>query len=492
MENHIPKIVAFLCTWCSYAGADLAGTGRNQYPPNIRVIRVPCSGRINPIYIIKALLEGADGVMVSGCHPGDCHYLVGNYHARRRFTVLKKLLTTAGFEPDRVQFTWVSASEGARFADVVTEVTAKVTVLGSSLMEIIRQRDGSSVICQGDGSSVIPEMQVEGSAASLENQEKSSARVEQGDDSSAFLHKNGNFSLQQKELISLCKNLLEENTVNTVIGFQKGGELGLSLPCFIDSPMDAGKLVWNNRCVPNLSGYLSERIGRTAIVAKPCDARAVVSLIKENQLKRNDIYIVGLACDGMVNSEGKPLPACLECKVRIPPVYEVLVGDKVVDNPQDKTIELSPCPPKDMTQEPSLCHKVEELTPGFERFVGEMNKCILCFSCRQSCYGCYCKTCFMERGEPDWQTASPDIGAKMLYHLGRSTHLSGRCVECGACENACASGVDIRYLIKAVTHFIEVTYDYQAGMDNEPAMLTFKTDDPEIGFLGYEGSDTYV
>ena len=125
-----PKIVAFLCNWCSYAGADLAGTSRIQYPPNIRIIRLPCSGRINPLYIIKALMEGADGVMVSGCHPGDCHYLSGNLYARRRFTMLKKLLATAGIEPDRVQFTWVSASEGSRFASVVDEVTSKVRKLG--------------------------------------------------------------------------------------------------------------------------------------------------------------------------------------------------------------------------------------------------------------------------------------------------------------------------------------------------------------------------
>ncbi len=125
-----PKIVAFLCNWCSYAGADLAGTGRQQYPPNVRVIRVPCSGRINPLYIIKALVDGADGVMVSGCHPGDCHYLAGNMYARRRFTVLKKLLTTAGIDPNRVHFTWVSASEGARFAQVVRDVTSMVESLG--------------------------------------------------------------------------------------------------------------------------------------------------------------------------------------------------------------------------------------------------------------------------------------------------------------------------------------------------------------------------
>ena len=118
-----PKIIAFLCNWCSYAGADLAGTSRLQYPSNIRVIRVPCSGRINPIYIIKALLEGADAVLVSGCHPGDCHYLTGNYYARRRFNVMKKLFATVGIDSDRVHFTWVSASEGNRFAQVIQEVT---------------------------------------------------------------------------------------------------------------------------------------------------------------------------------------------------------------------------------------------------------------------------------------------------------------------------------------------------------------------------------
>ena len=129
-ENWEPKIVAFLCNWCSYAGADLAGTSRIQYPPNIRVIRVPCSGRINPFFILASLQHGVDGVVVSGCHPGECHYLTGNYSARRKFALLKDLLEYAGLEEGRVQFSWVSASEGARFARVISEVTRKVTALG--------------------------------------------------------------------------------------------------------------------------------------------------------------------------------------------------------------------------------------------------------------------------------------------------------------------------------------------------------------------------
>lgn len=125
-----PRILAFLCTWCSYAGADLAGVSRIQYPPNIRIIRVPCSGRVNPAYILKALHQGYDGVLVSGCHPGDCHYLTGNYYARRKFHLLKELLDFAGLEEGRVQFSWVSAAEGAKFAGVIAQVTEKVRILG--------------------------------------------------------------------------------------------------------------------------------------------------------------------------------------------------------------------------------------------------------------------------------------------------------------------------------------------------------------------------
>ncbi|MDZ4230196.1 MAG: hydrogenase iron-sulfur subunit [Dehalococcoidales bacterium] len=125
-----PKIVAFLCNWCSYAGADLAGTSRIQYPHNVRVIRVPCSGRINPFFIVASLQQGADGVVVCGCHPGECHYLTGNYSARRKFVLLKNLLEYAGLEEGRVQFSWVSASEGGRFAEVISSVKVTIKDLG--------------------------------------------------------------------------------------------------------------------------------------------------------------------------------------------------------------------------------------------------------------------------------------------------------------------------------------------------------------------------
>ena len=125
-----PEILVFCCNWCSYAGADLAGTSRIEYPPNVKIIRVMCSGRVNPMFVINALQEGADGVLIGGCHPGDCHYIQGNYFARRRIAVLKKLLEYIGLDKRRVRMTWVSAAEGKKFADVIKEVTEDIKKLG--------------------------------------------------------------------------------------------------------------------------------------------------------------------------------------------------------------------------------------------------------------------------------------------------------------------------------------------------------------------------
>jgi F420-non-reducing hydrogenase iron-sulfur subunit len=125
-----PRIVGFLCNWCSYAGADMAGTSRTSYAPNIRIIRVPCSGRVDPLFILKAFQQGADGVLVAGCHPGDCHYSEGNYFARRRYAVMHQLMDFAGVEKERVRLDWVSASEGAKWARVVNEFTESVKKLG--------------------------------------------------------------------------------------------------------------------------------------------------------------------------------------------------------------------------------------------------------------------------------------------------------------------------------------------------------------------------
>jgi F420-non-reducing hydrogenase iron-sulfur subunit len=125
-----PKIIAFVCNWCTYAGADLTGTSRIKYATNVRMIRLPCTGRIDFMYLLKAFAQGADGIMISGCHPGDCHYTSGNFHARRRWMVFRKLLDFVGIDTRRIRFSWVSAAEGAKWAEMVNTFVDEVRQMG--------------------------------------------------------------------------------------------------------------------------------------------------------------------------------------------------------------------------------------------------------------------------------------------------------------------------------------------------------------------------
>ena len=135
LENNTyePKIVAFCCNWCSYAGADRAGTARKNYPANIKIIKVPCSCRVNPLFILRAFARGADGVILCGCHPGDCHYTTGNYFTRRRMTLLLGMLNYLGVAGDRFRVEWVSAAEGARFAQVMNDFAEHIAALGENV-----------------------------------------------------------------------------------------------------------------------------------------------------------------------------------------------------------------------------------------------------------------------------------------------------------------------------------------------------------------------
>ena len=130
MAEFEPNIIAFVCNWCTYAAADLAGTSRIQYPPNVKIIRLMCSGSVDPIFVVKTLLDGVDGVLIGGCHPGDCHYSSGNYKARRRVIILKTILKNVGFAPERIWVRWISASEGKAFANIVIDMVRELKKLG--------------------------------------------------------------------------------------------------------------------------------------------------------------------------------------------------------------------------------------------------------------------------------------------------------------------------------------------------------------------------
>jgi coenzyme F420-reducing hydrogenase delta subunit len=138
-EEFEPKIIAFFCNWCTYGGADLAGVSRLGYPPNFRAIRLPCTGRMSPKFILEAFRQGADGVWVSGCHPGDCHYIAGNYYARRKFVLLRDFLTNVGIDPRRLHFSWISSAEATKFQEVATEVIETVKACGPNT-QFVKQR----------------------------------------------------------------------------------------------------------------------------------------------------------------------------------------------------------------------------------------------------------------------------------------------------------------------------------------------------------------
>ena len=284
------------------------------------------------------------------------------------------------------------------------------------------------------------------------------------------------FEIQKDKIRQICKELLEKGEVETIIAYTEGGSEGMRIPYMFSDPNDAQHVEWDDRCQPNLCIYLRDRSGKVGVVAKPCDTRGIVNYLVEHQLERDNIYIIGVDCEGMRDAQGELSPGCSECSVRRPPLYDVRVENPNVTDVEGKSQDSA---------------SSDDLENNLARFQKEMENCILCFSCRQACYGCYCPVCFMDRGVPNWQPISPDMETKMVYHLGRAMHLSGRCVECGACERACASGVNVRYLIKEVTDFVDKTYAYRAGLDpdGDPVMTSYEFDDKEIGFLGGDADE---
>jgi ferredoxin len=321
-----------------------------------------------------------------------------------------------------------------------------------------------------------------------------------------------------EEIKETVRKLFSENKINLFIGYREGSLPLRTTPCFITKTEDLENIVWNSYCDNNLAVYLPrffppipprqrERIKppRIAILTKGCDGRSVVNLIKEHQLPRENIYIIGVPCQGMIDikklprrggiegeivrgweedekiviedERGKEIKlkrddlvaeACGECRYKAPPVYDILIGKENLITPR---------------AEKAIVEEFEKKSPQerWKYFEEQVSKCIRCYACRQACPNCYCQECFVNQTKPRWIGITTNISDIMFFQILRIFHQAGRCVNCGACTRVCPMGVDLRVFTSKLIEDVKELFGYEAGVSLEeaPPLSTFKLDDRE-------------
>jgi ferredoxin len=306
-----------------------------------------------------------------------------------------------------------------------------------------------------------------------------------------------------EKIRELAKKLLTEGTVDSVIGFREGSIPLISEPCLATKPEDVDKLVWNSFCGVNLANYLTKRTDRIAVVAKGCDSRNIVTHIIENQIKREQLVILGAPCTGMADRRkiaaaagGEILSAteqgqtitvkgkdfeksfakadvlqdnCAICIHRNPVISDHMLAD--------------PVPEQTGVDRYEDVNKVEAMDPEsrWQYFEDLISGCIRCYACRNACPLCYCPTCFVDESQPQWVGKTPDPTDTRTFHFLRAFHCAGRCTDCGACERACPVGIKVRQFTKKLEKDCLELYGWEAGMDEKarPPLDVYKLSDPE-------------
>ncbi len=432
--NTEPRIIAFLCTWCSYTGADSAGIARLKSPANIRDIRVPCSGNVSPELVMRAFDQGADGVLVLGCHIGECHYETGNHRTAKRMPILHSLMEFAGLEPERLRLDWVSASEGERYARIATEFTQSVRALGP-----VHWRVAPGAWQAAAESLQPPEEKVP--LPVMDCAQKTDA------------------------IRAKARELLANGEVECVIGYELGPR-GRTRPSFAYLPEEAERLVWNPDVSNNLTAYLPVKLKpkdkkppkKVAVVVKACDSRAINMQLAESQYGREQVHVIGVTCEGVRDGNGGLQSKCVICSERSPVIYDSLIGEPV---------EVVPA------RQPASMEWLEKLPPHerMEYWLSQFDRCIRCYACRQACPLCNCPTCLYESDSSAYVGLGIKLNEKRTFHLGRAYHLAGRCVGCDACENACPMDIPISLLNQKLAAEIEKSFGMRAGMTIAPSPI---------------------
>jgi len=449
-----PLIVAFCCNWCSYAGADLAGTSRLSYPPNVKIIKVPCSCRVDPIFVLRAFGKGADGVIVCGCHPGDCHYSTGNYFTRRRFTLMFNLMDYLGIERDRMRLEWVSAAEATKFARVMNEFTETITNLGPNrqIVDLRNLPEGYEDLEREPHREILPP------ATDKSRDIPSVAKIE-----------------EQMKL--RATKLLADGVVDRVLAWKKGDHETMPEPAFFDHPGQIEDLVYNKYCAPNLSKYLMNAPwlggklfdGSTLVFLKPCDSYSFNQLIKENLVNTDKVHIIGIGCGGTVQVEELEDAGMWE-KCQVCTKVSHPVGDEIIDLSDD-----SPRLEKDARFELVEAIEALEAPDRFAYWQSQLSKCIRCNACRNTCPVCNCKRCVFSSDKMDMASkVNANEFEEQLFHIVRAYHVAGRCSDCGECSRVCPQDIPVHLLNRKFIKDINEFYgEYQAGENIEaPEPLT--------------------
>jgi formate dehydrogenase subunit beta len=275
------------------------------------------------------------------------------------------------------------------------------------------------------------------------------------------------------EIRAQARQLLANGQIRCFIGYEEGTR-GRVRPAFIYDAQDADRLIWDERCTQNLTVYLHQfknpsRRGepppRIGLLVKPCDARSLNVLLNEKQVDREGTYIVGLACRG-VQTDGQLQARCQRCAERLPPVYDVLLGEAPRATGQEDYAEVT---------------ALEAMSPR-ERvafWAAQFDRCIRCYACRQACPACYCTECVAEQLDPGWMGIAIDLSEKQFFHVMRAYHVAGRCAGCDACEQACPMNIPLSLLNRKMAKEVQALFGYVSGMDAEspPPLATFSKEE---------------
>ncbi|AFM41561.1 hypothetical protein Desaci_2628 [Desulfosporosinus acidiphilus SJ4] len=305
-----------------------------------------------------------------------------------------------------------------------------------------------------------------------------------------------------EDIRKTARQLLADGKVDVVIGYEKGSLPLKATPCFVRTVEDTDKLIWDETCENNLAAFSYKIKGKKAIITKGCDSRALVVLLQENQLTKDDVYIIGVSCQGVIdkrkieNELGEIIEAtvadgkisvkgmsgsgeftfadvkdatCQTCRYPNPVIEDIHLGG---------TVEV----PKEAVLFADVLEMEAKSDKEREAYFGEqMDKCIRCYSCRNACPLCYCQECFVDCNTPRWLTGGVNRAENLFFQAGRVLHLAGRCVDCGACSRACPQGVDIRALNRKMSRDVLEMYNHESGisLDVKPALNEYSGDDPE-------------